>query len=107
MIACMLSDRFCTSTTLHIQNPHYSLHYSLYLYPNLKVSNKNKYDIGDRVRITRKRNVFRKGYLPKFTEEVFIIKEILPTSPVTYRLKDEKDEDIIGSFYEAEMVKVV
>jgi hypothetical protein len=76
------------------------------LYGNIESSTRNKFYIDDRVRITVKRNIFRKGYLPNFTDEVYIIKEILPTSPVTYRLKDKKDEDIIGSFYEAEMVKV-
>src|ERR1044072_2873130 len=64
-----------------------------------------KFKTGDRVRISRKFKDFRKGYLPNFTEEVFIIAEVLKTNPVTYKIKDMNNEVIIGSFYEQEMVK--
>ena len=65
----------------------------------------SKFKTGDRVRISRKFKDFRKGYLPNFTEEVFIIAEVLKTNPVTYKIKDMNNEVIIGSFYEQEMVK--
>jgi transposase InsO family protein len=66
---------------------------------------KPKYNIGDRVRITIKRRDFRKGYLPNFTTEIFLIAQVLDTNPPTYKLKDLDDEEVIGSFYEEEMVK--
>lgn len=66
---------------------------------------KPKFNIGDRVRISRKYKDFRKGYLPNFTEEIFIISEILKTNPITYKIRDMSNEEIIGSFYEQEMVK--
>lgn len=66
---------------------------------------KPKFQVGDRVRISRKYKDFRKGYLPNFTEERFIIAEVLKTNPVTYKIKDMNNEVIIGSFYEQEMVK--
>src|ERR1700755_2042411 len=66
---------------------------------------KPKFQVGDRVRISKKFKDFRKGYLPNFTEEIFIIAEVLKTNPVTYKIKDMNNELIIGSFYEQEMVK--
>src|ERR1044072_2395580 len=65
----------------------------------------SKFKTGDRVRISRKFKDFRKSYLPNFTEEIFIIAEVLKTNPVTYKIKDMNNEVIIGSFYEQEMVK--
>ena len=59
---------------------------------------------GDEVRITVKRGAFRKGYLNNFTHEIFIIKKVLPTIPVTYVLMDTDGDDILGSFYADELV---
>ena len=38
-------------------------------------------------------------------EEVFVIDQILPTHPVTYRIRDFADESVIGSFYEQQLQK--
>mgnify|MGYP001374647425 CR=1 FL=1 len=67
---------------------------------------KYRYDIGDRVRIVKHKHVFQKGYLPNWTEEVFVIADRCPTYPVTYGLKDLAGEDISGKFYEQEIQKV-
>lgn len=66
-----------------------------------------KYDIGDVVRISKKSKSFSKGYLPNYNEEYFIIDRRAATVPPTYTLKDLNEETIIGSFYEAELEKVV
>jgi transposase InsO family protein len=66
---------------------------------------KPKFNAGERVRISKKRKDFNKGYLPNFTTEVFIIVDVLKTKPPTYTLKDMDGESIIGTFYEEEMVK--
>ena len=67
---------------------------------------KPKFKVGDKVRISKyKRNVFDKGYTPNWSEEIFTVNEIQSTIPVTYRLKDLRDEDIQGSFYEPELLK--
>jgi hypothetical protein len=68
---------------------------------------KYRYNIGDRVRIGKYKNVFQKGYLPNWTEEIFEIAEKYPTHPVTYGLKDLAGESIKGKFYEQEIQKVV
>ena len=63
-----------------------------------------KFRIGDRVRISKfKRKLFDKGFTPNWTEEVFVIDEILNTKPVTYRIVDLQGEAVTGSFYEQEL----
>ena len=66
---------------------------------------KPKYNLGDYVRIAKKKGTFEKGYTPRWTEEVFKVVEILHTTPVTYKIKDLNDEEITGSFYEPELQK--
>ena len=64
-----------------------------------------KHKIGDKVRISKLKRHFEKGYTPNWTEEIFVIDEILNTNPVTYRLKDLNQEEIKGTFYEQELSK--
>ena len=52
-----------------------------------------------------KRKTFDKGYTPNWTEEVFLIDEIRPTDPITYKIKDLNGEEIKGSFYREELQK--
>ena len=66
-----------------------------------------KFDIDDKVRISRKKKTFEKGYTPNWFEELFVIYKQLDTSPVTYSIKDLKGENIKGSFYEPELQKLV
>ena len=77
------------------------------LYPLKPKSYKWRYDVGDRVRITTRRQPFTKGYLGRWSEEIFEIDARLPTVPVTHRLKDLADDVIKGKFYEPEIQKVV
>jgi hypothetical protein len=49
--------------------------------------------------------VFRKGYLPRWTEELFTVSAIQYTDPITYKIKDLNGEEIKGTFYEQEMQK--
>ena len=61
--------------------------------------------IGDTVRISKyKRKTFDKGYTPNWTE-VFVISEIRPTNPITYKIKDLNGEEIEGTFYREELQK--
>ena len=59
-----------------------------------------RYNVGDRVRISKFKNTFAKGYTPNWSREIFIINKINDTVPYTYNLKDLNDEEIIGSFYD-------
>lgn len=65
-----------------------------------------KYEIGDKVRICKYKQIFDKGYLPNWTEEIFVIVERYPTYPVTYGLQDLAGEYIKGKFYQPEIQKV-
>ena len=77
------------------------------LYPDrYKTSRLNpKFSVGDEVRITKKKEVFEKGYTTRWTEEIFTIKEIRETNPITYKLEDLQGEEIKGTFYEPELQK--
>ena len=64
------------------------------------------YKVGDRVRIAKYRYTFTRGFTQTFTTEIFEIRKILPTKPLTYKLFDLKGEEIIGSFYAQELSRV-
>lgn len=63
--------------------------------------------VGDKVRISKVKSVFEKGYLPNWTEEVFTVESInRKYSPITFKLKDYNGEVIEGSFYRHEIQPV-
>ena len=77
------------------------------LYNVSTIQQKVKFKIGDIVRIKRIKTTFEKGYLPNWTKEIFTIKKILNTTPyVRYIIQDIKKEEIIGSFYEKELLLI-
>ena len=65
----------------------------------------SKFKVVDRVRISRYKNIFAKGYAPNWSSEIYIVDKINDTVPHTYNLKDLNDEEIIGSFYDKELQK--
>ena len=67
----------------------------------------SRFKIGDRVRISKFKNIFAKGYTPNWSTEIFIVNKINDTVPYTYNLKDLNDEEIIGSFYDRELQKSI
>ena len=67
---------------------------------------KAKFSVGDYVRISETTRVFKKGYLPSWTRELFKVVEIHRTQPLTYGICDYADELIKGKFYEQELQKV-
>ena len=62
-----------------------------------------RFNVGDRVRISKFKNIFAKGYTPNWSKEIFVVNKIKNTVPWTYELKDLNGEDIIGSFYDREL----
>ena len=44
-----------------------------------------KFKVNDRVRITKYKNIFSKGYTENWSREIFIIKSVLETNPWTYK----------------------
>ena len=65
----------------------------------------SRFKVGDRVRISKFKNIFAKGYTPNWSIEIFIVDKINDTVPYTYNLKDLNDDEIIGSFYDKELQK--
>ena len=62
-----------------------------------------KFKVGDRVRISKYKNIFSKGYTENWSEEVFIISKIKSTVPWTYVISDLNGEPITGIFYEKQL----
>ena len=50
-------------------------------------------------------NVFGKGYLPNWSEDVFVIGKIKNTVPRTYVIRDLKDKEVVGTLYQKELQK--
>ena len=65
----------------------------------------SRFKVGDRVRISKFKDIFAKKYPPNWSKEIFIVDKINDTVPYTYNLKDLNDEEIIGSFYDTELQK--
>ena len=77
-----------------------------YINSSQESNNKDpKFKVGDRVRISKYKNIFAKGYMPNSSEEVFIIKKVKNTIPWTYVIYDLNGEEIIETFYEKELQK--
>ena len=64
-----------------------------------------RYNVGDRVRISKFKNIFAKGYTPNWSRDISIVNKISDTVPYTYNFKDLSDEETIGSFYDRELQK--
>ena len=47
-----------------------------------------RFNVGDRVRISKFKNIFSKGYTPNWSTEIFIVDKINDTVPYTYNIKD-------------------
>ena len=77
-----------------------------YINTSKKVNYKDpKFKVGDRVRISKYKNIFAKGYMPNWSEEVFVTKKVKNTVPWTYVINDLNSEEIVGRFYEKELQK--
>ena len=62
---------------------------------------------GEVVCIARiKNNIFEKSSLRRWVKELFRIKKVFITDPVTYSLQDLKGEEIKGIFYRDELLKL-
>ena len=63
-----------------------------------------KFKIGDHVIISTYKNSFAKGYLPNWSEEVFVIKKVKNTVPWDVT-SDLNGEGLIGAFYKKQLQK--
>ncbi|KAL7079536.1 hypothetical protein ACQ4LE_001223 [Meloidogyne hapla] len=68
--------------------------------PNVK---KPRFQKDDFVRMSRNKNVFSKGYLPNYSDEILVKNK---ADPNRYRVRDEKGEKFKGYFYPEKLTKV-
>ena len=72
-----------------------------YINSSKEINDKDpKSKFGDIVRISKYKNMFSKGYVRFWYEEVFVIKKVKNTVPWTYVICDLKGKIVVGTFYE-------
>jgi len=65
-----------------------------------------KFKVGDRVRLNKIYRTFEKGYLPGWTEEVFVVHRVVPGPVPSYKIGEWDDTPVQGTFYDADLQKV-
>ena len=60
----------------------------------------------DIVKILKYKNIFAKGYVPNWSEDVFVIKKVKSIVPWAYVISDFKDEGIVQTFYEKKLQRI-
>lgn len=76
------------------------------LYADTPTQAKQKFIVGDYVKVSKYAMIFRKGYEQSYTIETFRIKKVMDTVPRRYVIEDLLESEIKGTFYDAEMVKI-
>ena len=64
-----------------------------------------EFKVGHHVRISKCNSLFAKGYVPNYSEDVFVIKKDKSTVYQTYLISDLNGEEIVGTFCEKELQK--
>lgn len=70
-----------------------------------------KFKKDDYVRMSRDKGIFEKGYAPNYSDEILQIDAVkrarggVKANPVRYKVRDEKGEKFLGSFYETELAR--
>lgn len=66
-----------------------------------------KFRVGDHVRLSDKRAVFDKGYLPNWSTAIFTVRKVqYNTDPITYLIKSYYNKEIDGALYAEELQHV-
>ena len=69
------------------------------------ITNKKKFKIGDKVRVSLLKNTFEKGYTSNWSEQIYVIYDIKSSNVHYYYLKDLNGNEIDGIFYQEELLK--
>jgi hypothetical protein len=67
---------------------------------------KPKFKLADVCRVKVIKPTFSKGWTNTFSNELYTIREVIKSKPITYRINKYNGEDILGIFYEQELSKV-
>ena len=68
-----------------------------------KTTRKPSLKVGDRVRLSKHVRTFKKGYLPSWTEEVFVVLRFDPGIVPTYKVDEFDKTPLEGTFHEQEL----
>ena len=55
--------------------------------------------------VSKLKNIFAKGYVPNWSEDIFVIKKVKNIVPWTYVISDLRGNEIVGTFYGKELQK--
>lgn len=66
---------------------------------------KQRFNVGDKVRISLRFKQMTKGYWPRWSNEIYTVWKVQQTNPPTYLLKDFNGEVLKGGFYQEELSK--
>ena len=55
--------------------------------------------------VSKQKNIFAKGYVPNWSEDIFLIKKVKNIVPWTYVISDLRGNEIVGTFYGKELQK--
>ena len=65
-----------------------------------------EFKVNDRVRLNKKHRPFKKGYLPGWTEEVFVVREVRSGPVHTFKIEELDGTPIEGTFYKQDLQRV-
>jgi transposase InsO family protein len=80
---------------------------SLYGKKSIKRVSKMYLKVGDRVRLNKKFRLFKKSYLPGWTEEVFVVRSVRRGMVTTYKIEEWDGTPVKGTFYAQDLQKVI
>ena len=79
-----------------------------YINTNKEINYKDpKFKVGDYVRISNYKDIFAKGYMPNWSEEVFVIDRIKNTVPWTYVINDLSVKKLLVHFMKMNFKKLI
>ena len=70
------------------------------------IKNDPQFHNNNHVRISKYKNIFAKGYVPNWSEEVSMITKVKTIVLWTCAISDVNGEEIFGKFYEKELQKI-
>ena len=100
-------DKYSNTYHHSIKKKHINADYSALTESIESNSKAPKFKVNDRVRITKYKIMFSKGYTENWSREIFIIDSVLKSNPWTYKIKYLNGEKTIGSFYEKELLRSI
>ena len=62
-----------------------------------------KFKVGNRVRLSKYKNIFEKGSMQNWSVEIFVITKVKNTYPLPYVISDLKGEEFAETFCKTEL----